>query len=920
MSSPFTARAAGYAPPPAGREGAGNSSSGEWECGSRRPSVRRRLRRPATRAARRHRLARAAARLARDTLALTSDDDIGVTGSAASIADVAECKALPPSLIVPEPEIGSASDAAVLPQDRAVHRNRRRATILLFETLDPDGRRTGTCADFQKFFSRHSLYTKSLNVPKVERDVEPCRAPANHLSHELQNKRSVRPGGKRVGGRGHRRRKGAGVEAVCAAGPPECSWDDDRALNDSFAGRSTSCDAESGAGGGDPVSPPSRHGLVKRRRVVDPVHDPVLQPEEDLFTALFAQARSDPSASLRDGFVASGKREQHLPGGMFLSGGGARATAASPRSRPNGDGGPASLKRPCSDGHVAPRGDGDRNETSDGAELSPFDKSLLSSLQFSGATKRIHVDASGRQSVVPAWSTLPAGGEAARGFGDFELHTKRFGSKYLDKFGFTGRLGAAGQGISDPLEGRPAAGRSGLGARRGGSGGLVIGDEVIDVDAHRDLDGVASTFAANEGHIDVGRGGRKRGRRRRTGPDANGLRRSDAGGDLFASRRRHATGPSLLQEDADDWKRKVVRRREAAPEVLDEGDDVETCEEWDAEEGFDNGRRGILLDFDALVKGAQDRRVKAFRLATAEHGGIPDGFDVTQALCIDGRDVSDEHAARHVLTRNNMEASDAACDALLDRVDRAFGALAKPAVDEALLAALKAVSQKVHVGVLHRGTKRRLNRELRDLDLSTAFNTRKMVLHHSDAPPYTRSWRELLCRLGVSARQSLFVVGDSAMSAVPSFAVAGHILGARTMVYVDSTNENFAGHVDLDGAFDARHVVLDKAFGSEPPSFADILKDQARRRRRRRVLALYSTEGLWFAGRVEFESRLPRRANDKLLVRYYKWDNLEWVAASDTVPLVRRDYARMAANGFGGLLDSEDVATLEELCPAPLAQ
>jgi hypothetical protein len=971
MSSAEPHGAEGYARVPnpvsdletSGSGQAGKSiSSCEWYFGSRAKTASSAVSKPA----RSRRLSRRQREARRRLLVFSSDEEDGVSDKtllAKNSRRSRESNFVPPSQSVPEPEIGSASDAGVLPQNREVHRNRRRAAVLLLETLDVDGRRIGTCDDFHKFFSPTSLYTNNLVVPKAERDIKICRAPPNHLSYELQERRCVRPGDdrrpQRIGGRGRSGRRPAskklrvdpaGVSAeLSPASSPHGSGNSEtegsftpakplKTIEDQSA-KSNLQEFNSASQGSSrskptwflpehkyPASPdpffesddplakgrlpgsksPWSHPLIVPRRV-DELDDPANASEEDLLTALFAQAKKDPDASLRGCLSTAGKQkrpQRRRPSTMVND------SKFQPLALENNDAMNGELSGEAEVVVVETEAETETLKVENlrpREDLSKFEKNLLLSLQFSDATKRIAVDDEGRHSVIPAWTTLPVQETAEKGFGVFELHTKRFGSKYLKKFGFTGRLGAAGQGISNPLEGRPAAGRSGLGTRPNADA-YFDNDPLrgVKLDSQLDFDVAMEKFKAKEEtHVaSVCATADSRKRKRTSDKDRGYLRETNA--DVFSSRRQDAMGPSLLQEDVGHWS--VSRRGDAADHDLKHEDDVESCDE-DEDGNFDTGRRGILVDFDALVKGAYRRRLEAFEAGVAGFDGIAHGFDVTPALFVDGRDVGDENAVRNILVSNNLEVTDEMCDALLSRIDGAFDEMDAPERDEALLGALKAASQKCHVGILHRGSKRRLNAELKATNLATAFNTRKMVLHHSDVCPYTKSWKELMCRVGVTARQSILVVNDVNMNPVPSFVIAGRILGARTMVSVERLEEQAARHARLEDHFDADCVAVDGVFNNGSLSFSKLLKYQAPPPRRRRVLALYSTEGLWYAGRVEYECGLPDRAEDKILVRYYKWDNLEWVDPVDAVPLPKCNYETMQKHGFCGLLEA-DVSVL----------
>jgi hypothetical protein len=91
------------------------------------------------------------------------------------------------------------------------------------------------------------------------------------------------------------------------------------------------------------------------------------------------------------------------------------------------------------------------------------------------------------------------------------------------------------------------------------------------------------------------------------------------------------------------------------------------------------------------------------------------------------------------------------------------------------------------------------------------------------------------------------------------------------------------------------------------------MRDQARPSVCRRVVAMYNDDALCYAAREIFRSRLPRNANAPILVRFIKYDNVEWVDAGQLVPLVRRDYRLLQKAGFPGMMDHANIAELTDI-------
>lgn len=891
----------------------------EWGCGQRRPLAKLALRRPATRATRRKGQRGAEARRRLEATSSSDEASRKPTTTAAQLS-ASRARELRPSQIVQAVHYGSDSDAVVRLRDRSAVRNRRRAAILLLESVADTGHPTHV--NCQRFFPVDSPYEQSLVPPEAERGVGPVRAPRELLSFTQQGKRSTYPGAvpRKAVRLSRKLEKVPVLRSPRPASPLSaasgysnrsaleevCPWDSPSLLpapgDDPARSRNLS-DSDCGAGTASGKQRPSGvHPLVKTL-VRNDSDDPLCQPEENLFISLFSKARNQA--------MSRKKLDTHDNGSQKLF----RKTES-----------PTKVKKPTQRGQESGVGRSSRKRRRDSrpatcepdlSKLDQFSRSVYKGLEYASATKRVRLDDDGRSLTIEPIKTPTAPAGQTIGFGGFEEHTKSFGSRMLRKMGFTGQgLGAKEQGIINPLEGKSLRGRSGLGMKidrgldrivRGG------GADVVEMgDANQGLQTAIPRFRSKrEGDVELSRpnGGRA---------DEPSEGREPIKHDVFAARR---TQRSLLQED-DDLSPPMQVEEDCKVDGEGTGRDKsneedEDCFETDrdvGDENFDNGRRGILVEFDALVKGARERRLQALRAAVCGFEGIPESLDMEKLLSSDAQDVSDEQAVRLILSSAGMEATDEICDKLLEAVDAAHAALPRPIGDQALLQALKAESQLLHIGILHRGTRKRLNRELKELNLASTFiSTTKAIVDHTDQAPYFRSWKDLMCRLGVTARQTLIVFSDQGMSPLPAPALAARILGARSMVYIDSSDSSFdsrrlSSDSDICKLIDVDFGVCDSSYDGSLPSFRRCLADQSNPIRFRRVLALYETEGLWYAGRAEYCSRLGDLDEQKILVRYYKWNNVEWVDAANTVPLVRSDYNLIRNAKFPGLLFPDDVS------------
>jgi hypothetical protein len=791
-----------------------------------------------------------------------------------------------PSLIVSDLDLGSASEAGYRREDCAKHQNRQRASILRLANLRSEGR-PAPFADFQRFFPVNSGYDRFLRIPVEEQHLKRRRAPVKLLSKGIR-KRSSKPGDVR-------RRKAKSLKqthrnAAQLRTPDEngtrsddlsCVGDADGWYSPSIPDSALSDEPERGA---DSTT------IYGAGAVVGALAESAGRPEsqagpenenkapEDFFTALFSRAQENPDVLLQG----------DLPGLMRLSGANIEQHQDTEVDEiGQGAMGDGSLKVMSSivDGVLRSRPRTEQEGKDDARVRSQFVNDILAGLAYAGGAERAQFIESHRMFLETKEGEIKTSEENCM-FGRFEDHTKRFGSRMLEKMGFTGRLGATDQGIEEPLEGKEVTGRLGLGTKLPRAVENVVSSAAVgNSTAVDDLVDKVMRFNSRRDGGSLGK------RTREAGAGDFIQQRHVVEDDIYIARRKRYKGPALLQED-ENW-----RDADELPDneptmakpsrILDEDDEFES-ESSSASGPFDCGRRAILVEFDVLIRGSHERRMKAFSNAMQSFAGIHD----QDRPHLESRNLGDGEAVREILKMNAIEPTSEVSEELSDLLDRAFGDLQPPKPNLEVIATLKRASQRYHIGVMHRGTSTRLNRELKNLDLMNSFvSGAKMALIHSDLWPYERSWKEL-----------------QGMNNPPGFTVAGRILGARTVVCVSDNNRSLDVEAVQDH-FDSDITVTDSSF-ADTLDFDAILETPRARQRRRRVLALYSTEGLWYAAAEQFRSACKQNLTAPVFVRYFKWNKCEWVDPSDLVALPRRYYRRMRNAGFPGLLDSADVSDM----------
>lgn len=833
--------------------------------------------------------------------------ELGLLTEAADLGKWAHLRR--PSEVVPELDAGPISDAGLDAQGKERHRRRVLATALKVAHLDHYGKPTQIPA-WQRSVQGLNKYTTFLQAPKEDLEVRPPRVSPLELSraHRGSLLAVVKPGGrgwKKTWNRKRQRRQrlirkqavgkvGQAQYVTTIAGEPleeVPSTDCDRSVYADFDHWCTSSADGSGA----------RSGALAKDAATDGSGSESDAPGEGIEDRLTRHDRDAKSKapSLFENLVANFKNNAVR---LF------QAPAAGPQAKEEptmASLAPGEVEGP--DGLTAP--DRENSEDSEKVELTPFEEAKFDARQFCRTGKRSRMIRDSALAHDERVSQRRRGDDSEsrkQAMGMFEEHTKRFGSRMLEKMGFKGRLGARENGIAEPVQVRRNAGRFGLGARppdalpNDGAGRNLdpLDGEILDVNmavVGQDDSGLPSSFtgrptprsASFPTHAESGRHG--------------------VVGDAYGARRaKKSNFNSVLQEEDEKPEDILNIPLQGDVQELDEDDDVETEKE---EDEFENGRRAILLDFDVLICGSFARRKAAFKDVVARSPELTGDLDV---LHIErGRDACDVDCISHLLARNGIKMTDAICDDFLRRVDEAYKQLPVPVAATKLLSKLKEISQSVHLGVMHRGSRSRLNRELDQLGLSHSFlQGARMTVQHGDQWPYLQSWQELLCRVGVGARQAMFLIGDYGDGCpILSGVVAGQVFGGRTVTRIETRTdsapiEHGSGWFGSDLACPESVLVNDMCF-------RNFLGIRVPRPARRRVMALYGADGLWYAGREEFRADADAECSGKnTLVWYYKYENREWVRRDEVMALPRRDFKRIRDADFPGILEPEDVSDL----------
>lgn len=791
-----------------------------------------------------------------------------------------------PSLQVADIAIGSASDAGMSPDSCRKHRNRRRASILRLETLDPEGR-PGPFLDHQSFFPVGSGYDQTLRTPRGHLTLEPNRVPKLYRSFP-HVKRSIRPGSQLESA--YRRRSRPSKKPSATDGANESLSDREQAsLCDLYAPGSPAEDSGRATGNSPkpPALTPSRHQgppkRLSRRAALLAEDDPLCASTEDYFSQFFARVSQHPGAVLRGALLA---KEDSATQSLRKSQADAGSKHDTKEAEPESDDAWVRVVRRSV--QASSRRQPNRPEANVPGQVEDSRK-----LDREGGSH-------GQPNEISSGSS-----NDSDVFAGFENHTKGFGSRMLEKMGFTGRLGARSQGIERPVEGHRMEGRSGLG----------VVPRNPERPAGDDRLGHRQRKNPEQGNARVVE---DRLRRKRKVKSDKRTRRSCQEESRDVRKPKRPRTIHTVVSDESDHDSDVVEvdlhsnanPRQQQPLLLDD-DEYETDTRSDGVEG--SRRSAVVIELDVFLRGSFQRRLDAFAAAVRRHGElVPLSTEALAGLLTeDGRNLSDVESSRRIFAGCGVAPADQDVQHFLDLLDEAFAEMKAPEVNPQIVWGMRALSRHVHIGVVHYGTEARCQRELEQCGLTgTTYLGAISAVLPGCGSPYTTTWKEILCRLGVAPRRAILVSDDHGMTKAPSAVVAGSILGCRTVVVVDTTtldSKLLEGPLDIQRTSVADHATLDRKFFRDVDLFK-LSKQGYKRRQRRRVLALYEMEGLWYAGFEVFRCRAG--TTGKTLVQFAHADIADWVDTASIKGLPRVDFHRLRAAAFPGLLDPSDVTDL----------
>lgn len=797
-----------------------------------------------------------------------------------------------PSLCVPEYELGSAPEAAFSSDELVKHRNRRRATILRVETLDPDGH-PGLFRNFQSFFPPNSGYDSTLRVPESDKSIPRLRANPSCLSRN-NRKRNLRPGDKRrrsaLENMEHEPYNGL-VSDGCQSSLIDLEyWRTTQ--SDSFP-NSDSCDDGLIREG---KRESHENNVILRRRKALTADDPICAPTEDMFSVLFSQAKSNPE------MVLEGKLANECTGKVVR-------TSSEEHAETGNDAKTTNRYQSASDQQYVMKSAKFCEEQS-----SRYESEIAKALHFVGEKRRSSTDfdhrlESERQSKRRKNDSLQPS--------HFEDHTRRFGSHMLRKMGFRGRLGAHEQGAAEPLEISAVSGRAGLGGARKilNEGCDLLRNELSATNGIHIQQAPAVSSGIQEGRMD-----------NNVPPDERQQRQieyvshCDVSVDELDGFR--SNDPSCSEIERNDFERLQIRFTpglSGRKKMAQQNESRVNSGEKRGLDDLDNGRRAILFEFDVFIKDAWKRRVRAFSDALSSMDGIPDDFNAANALIFHGRELGDEEAVRRLLLTYSNFRHRASLAEVMDRLDKCYSCVTESMVDHVLLRSVRDASQILHIGLMHCGSTARARKECEDLGLSHSFAcSRTMGLRRKDASPYTSSWKELLCRIGVPACQSMIVASDHGKCVLPSAVIVARDLGTRVAVCVDTGMDVDCGSLvkpisdqiaQLKYASDVDFIALDSKF-SKQLNFFEFVEDVAPKRRMEPVLAYYATDGLWYAARAVSGLGSDLNQGESVLIGYFHCQIWEWTRAENIEPISDCDLRILERSGYPGLLEPTDVTEL----------
>ncbi|CDF34550.1 unnamed protein product [Chondrus crispus] len=520
------------------------------------------------------------------------------------------------------------------------------------------------------------------------------------------------------------------------------------------------------------------------------------------------------------------------------------------------------------------------------SNLSPFDKERKKAEEFCNAsvvgTRSINI----QQVEILKMQTSVTGAKPVE-LADANMKTNGYDAsskslRMMQKMGFKGRLGAKEDGILEPIKPRTTDGRLGLGLR-----------SERDVQMGKPAAVFPSKFKGKNAHAPV------------VDPDKSPVIADDFAKPLA----KRKSGPAGLTENAphsivdlDGSNHNKRLKRGAVLEV----------EKYASDQSYvDNGRRAVLIDMDALMRNSLERRLQAFRKLVESVEVLANDFDLSGFLEQQEQDLSDNDYIARLIKAAGLGPSDSLMTRLHDDLDAAYRSGSDPEWNGEVLRTLKQYCKTVSYGLLHRGSRGRMNREMTSLGTAHQFlNRSRVTVKNEDEWPYIMTWQDLLCRIGVRAQQAVLLVRVQQWTSQTCLGgvVASSVLGARSLLLSEADS---SVSMELFECNPRCEIISAEVGRNHERLFAQICEKEGGMFTKRNVLALYSSDGLWYAGREEFGgTHGVGKACESSLIAFFGYGKREWVQNDCVLELSKEHYHKMRDARFAGILDPADVEDL----------
>lgn len=532
------------------------------------------------------------------------------------------------------------------------------------------------------------------------------------------------------------------------------------------------------------------------------------------------------------------------------------------------------------------RGEGEKSEFS---HLSPYERERKKADEFCGGPvarpecqRKVVINILKMEESLSHSNAIDPSDSKGMKASGYDISSKPL--RMMQKMGFKGRLGAKEDGILEPIKARTAEGRLGLGLR-------------FEHDVH--TKNSASTFP----HILRGN---------HTHVAAVDVKETPARPNKRAkhvSKRKrglvdHTGGKLVPAVDLDAKSQHKKQKRIGALEQEKSTNDQN-------EPFADNGRRAILIDMDVLVTNSVERRLNAFGKVFRAIDGSAGGFNLNAFLKQHDEDFCDRDYVLKYAQAAGLGTVDSMITKLHEDLDTAYREGSEPEWDEDILRALKQNCKKINYGFFHRGSQKRMAHEVASLGSKQRFlNQSRVCVKKNDEWPYIASWQDLLCQVGVPARQAAFLVGgeQSNGETLVGGVVASSVLKGNALLL---SRVNGSLELHLFG-YKPGEEVLSAVVGKDHELlFKSLSKKVTGSIAKRHVLALSSSDGLWYAGREEFGlTHAYGKSRSSSFITFYDHGSKEWVENDCVLELTTEHYCKMRETGFAGILDPADVEDL----------